>query len=303
MQNKWLRSTEHLTFDVRQGVAWVTLNRPEKRNALNRTLLRELREAMLEADDRRDVHCVVLRGAGKDFCSGYDMSGPGTPPAQAAGAPPPALDYDPARYRQGAATLADDIWRLERNGMDILTIFDLHKPVIAMVHGHCVAGGTDLALMCDIVIAARDARIGFPAVRSQGTPPMHMWLYNVGPQWAKRMLLTGDILTGREAAKIGLVLKAVSPDRLEDEVRGLAERMAMIDPDMLAANKRIVNMGMELMGARTLQRFAAETDARSHQAASARAFNETARAQGLSRAFKLRDAPFGNPVIKLDDED
>ena len=288
--DKWLRSTEFLTFEESGGVAWVTLNRPEKRNALNRALLRELREAMLEADDRKSIHCVVLMGAGKDFCAGYDLA--------------PATDdegFDPDLYRKSRSSVDDDIWRLTRNQSDILTIFDMHKPVIAAIHGHCVAGGTDLALSCDMVIAAREAKIGFPAVRSQGTPPMHMWLHNVGPQWAKRLLLTGDMVSGRDAARIGLVLKAVPGARLRDEAAALAGRMALIDPDVLAANKRVVNMGLELMGARTLQRFSAETDARGHQAAAARDFTRTAQAEGLSRAFKLRDAPFGDGMVQLDE--
>jgi len=290
--SKWLRSTNYLTFDIKGGVAWVTLNRPEKRNALSRDLLRELREAMLEADDRKAVHCVVLQGAGQDFCAGYDLA-----PRAA------TVDgFDPADYRQGAPNVDDDIWRLERNQADILTIFDMHKPVIAAVHGHCVAGGTDLALSCDMVIAAHTARIGFPAVRSQGTPPMHLWLHNVGPQWAKRMMLTGDMVSGKDAAKIGLVLKSVPAARLSEAAGELAARMALIDPDVLAANKRIVNMGLELMGARTLQRFAAETDARGHQAQAARAFNRTAREVGLSQAFRLRDAPFGNPMVGTEEE-
>lgn len=295
--SKWLRSTHFLTFEIQNGVAWITLNRPAKRNALNRDLLRELREAMLEADDRKAVHCIVLQGAGQDFCAGYDLA-----PRDASGEGAGGDGFDPAEYRQGAASVADDIWRLERNQADLLTIFDLHKPVIAAVQGHCVAGGTDLALACDMVIAASNARIGFPAVRSQGTPPNHLWLYNVGPQWAKRMLLTGDMLSGKDAAKIGLVLKAVPEAKLQAEVRGLAERMALIDSDVLAANKRVVNMGLEMMGARTLQRFSAETDARAHQAEAARGFTRTAREVGLSQAFRLRDAPFGDPMVKLDDE-
>lgn len=292
---KWLRSTECLTFTVEGAVAWITLNRPEKRNALSRTLLRELREALLEADDLNAVRCIVLRGAGKDFCAGYDM-------AASAGTAPAEQGFDPALYRQGAAKIDDDSWRLERNQADILTIFDIHKPVIAAVHGHCVAGGTDLALACDMVIAAADARIGFPAVRSQGTPPMHWWIYHVGPQVAKRMLLTGDMVSGRDAARLGLVLKAVPAARLEEEARALAGRVALIDADVLAGNKRIVNMAMELMGARTIQRFAAETDARGHLAEAARAFTRTARETGLSAAFKGRDAPFGDGMWRPEED-
>lgn len=130
---KWLRSTDCITFEVKGAIAWVTLNRPEKRNALSRALLRELREAMLEADDLRSVRCVVLQGAGKDFCAGYDVS---TPPASS--------EYDAGAYRQpGSVSIADDTWRLERNQADVLTVFDMHKPVIAAVQGNCVAGGTD----------------------------------------------------------------------------------------------------------------------------------------------------------------
>lgn len=296
MPDKWLRTTECLTFAVEDAIARITLNRPEKRNALSRTLLRELREALLEADDRKAVRCILLEGAGKDFCSGYDMAG-----SSPAGAPPDG-DYDPALYRRGADGIDDDAWRLERNGADILTIFDLHKPVIAAVHGHCVAGGTDLALACDMVVAAHDARIGFPAVRAQGTPPMHWWIYHVGPQRAKRMLLTGDLLSGRDAARIGLVLQSVPAAKLRESALALARRMALIDADVLAANKRIVNMAMELMGARTMQRFAAETDARGHLAPAARTFTATAKAEGLSRAFRLRDAPFGDGMLRLDEE-
>ncbi len=289
---KWLKTTDFLTFEIDGAIATITLNRPEKRNALSRALLREMREALLEADDLRAVRCVILQGAGKDFCAGYDVSTPAI-----------TNDFDANLYRQpGSASIADDTWRLERNQSDIMTLFDMHKPVIAAVHGNCVAGGTDLALSCDMVIAARDARIGFPATRAMGTPPMHMWLHNVGPQWAKRLLLTGDSVTGRDAARIGLVLKAVPTAKLQAEARALANRMALIDADMLAANKRIVNMGLELMGARTLQRFAAETDARSHQSAAAKDFARVAREEGLSTAFKRRDAPFGHDIVNLDDE-
>ena len=121
---KWLNSTETIRFEVRDRVARITMNRPEKRNALSNDLLTELHQALMEADDLREVRCVVLAGEGKDFCAGYDLS----PNAN------PAEGYDPADYRQGAANVADDIWRLERNQADILTIFDLHKPEIGRAH-------------------------------------------------------------------------------------------------------------------------------------------------------------------------
>jgi enoyl-CoA hydratase len=166
--------------------------------------------------------------------------------------------------------------------------------VIAQVHGHCLAGGTDVALLCDMVIASDDATFGFPPARDLGALPNNLWLYNVGPQWAKRLTLTGDTVTGREAAQLGLVLKSVPPEHLEAEVEGLADRLAQIDADLLAANKRIINLGLELMGARTLQRLACENDARGHLAASARAFVQTAAEKGLKEALRARDAKFGD---------
>jgi len=175
-----------------------------------------------------------------------------------------------------------------------LPLFDMHKPVIAQVHGYCLAGGTDVALLCDIVIAADDAQIGYPPVRALGSPVNHMWTYLAGPQWAKRMLLTGDTVSGKEAERIGLVLKAVPPEELEAEVESLADRIALIDVDLLAANKRIVNMAMELMGARTMQRMAAERDAIARQAPVVHEFYGMAKEKGLKAALDWRDAKFGD---------
>lgn len=271
-----------ILYAVANGVARITLNRPEKLNAISPQMLRELHDALWEADDDTAVHCVVLRGAGRSFCAGYDLDGP-----------PPEPDRDGRTYR-GARTFDDDAWQLERAQRLRMALFDMHKPVIAQVHGWCLAGGTDLATLADLLICAEDARFGFPPGRDLGVLPTQMWLYHVGPQWTKRLLLTGDTVDGSEAAQIGLALKAVPADLLEGEVEQLAARMALVDRELLAANKRIVNLGLELMGARTLQRLAAETDARGHQAASAGRFRRRAAEVGLREALRQRDAPFGD---------
>ena len=185
---KWLKTINTIRFEVQQGVARVTLNRPEKRNALNLVMLREIRDALLEADDLRAVHCVVLSGEGKDFCSGWDLVS-ATTPNDATVAQNPAADY-----RSEIETVDDDTWQLERMLELRMLVFDMHKPVIAQIHGNCLANGTDLAFYADIIIAANDAKIGYPPVRAQGSPAAHMWLYHLGPQWAKRMLLTGDLI-------------------------------------------------------------------------------------------------------------
>jgi enoyl-CoA hydratase len=278
-----MEKLENILYAVERGRARITLNRPEKRNALSLGLLEEMSEALWEADNDREVHAVVVRGAGKSFSAGYDLS-----------PPPPRAARPEGRSYRGGRSFDDDTWQLEKSQRLRMALFDMHKPVIAQVHGHCLAGGTDIALLCDMVIAADDAVFGFPPARDLGALPNNMWLYNVGPQWAKRLTLTGDTITGAEAAQIGLVLKSVPGDLLEAEVEGLLDRLALIDTDLLAANKRIINVGLELMGARTLQRLAAENDARGHLAASAREFTKTAVEKGLKEALRARDAKFGD---------
>ena len=133
-----------------------------------------------------------------------------------------------------------------------------------------------------------------------GSPPNHMWLYNCGPQWTKRLLLTGDTISGKDAAKIGFALKSVPRDLLEAEVEGLADRLAHIDTALLAANKRIVNLGLELMGADTLQRLASENDARAHTAPAARQMFKDLAANGIRETIAERDAPFGDGRARVE---
>jgi len=290
---KWLQSTDVIRFSVTDRVARITLNRPEKRNALNADLIREIHQAMLEADDRKDVNVIVLDGEGKDFCAGHDLVGAY---ASREG------DADAVEYRSRSGTVDDDMWTIHRSHPQKLTAWDIHKPVIAKVHGNCLAGGTDLALLCDMVIAADDAKIGFPAARANGTPTVHMWTYLCGPQWAKRLLMTGDYLSGRDAARIGVVLDCAPAEELEAKVAELARRISFVDAELLAVQKRVVNQAMELMGAMTLQRFAAEWDAVGHLANGPRRtqFRADMAKDGLKQALANRDAPFGDSRINID---
>ena len=291
---KWLDNPRFLVFEVEDRVATITLNRPEKRNALNQELLLEIQSALREADDLTAVSSVVLQGAGKDFCAGYDMTAGGDYTLAPGGG-----DFDRGRYR-GKGSFDDDLWGLRVRGQPRMEPFDMFKPVIAKVHGNCLAGGTDIALMCDIVIAANDARIGFPATRALGSPSNHMWLYHAGPQWAKRLLFTGDSITGKDAAQVGLVQKAVHAEKLDAEVALLAKRIACVESDLLACHKRIVNEGLELMGARTLQRIAGENDGRAHLSAAFPAFLNTVKEHGLKEALRRRDAPFGSGLASIE---
>ncbi len=289
--SKWLQTSETLTFEVAEHVARITLNRPDKRNALSLQALGELHDALLEADDRTDVNVIVLAGAGKDFCAGYDLAGAYAGQGAA----------DAPAYRSVNGTIDDDCWQLEQTQKKTLAMFDIHKPVIARVHGNCLAGGTDLALMCDMVVAADEARIGFPAARANGTPPQNMFIYHVGPQWAKRLLMTGDWISGLDAARIGLVMDSVPAAELDAEVDELARRVALVDAELLASHKRIVNLALELSGARTMQRLSAEMDARAHLSRGPRRtqFRADMAEQGLKTALKNRDEPFGDGRVRL----
>ncbi len=284
---------QNILYEIERGRARITLNRPDKLNALSLELQAELNEALWEADNDTSVHCVILKGAGRAFSAGYDLTGAGR------NVPVSRIQEQGKAYR-GGRSIDDDAWQLERAQRLRMALFDMHKPSIAQVHGYCLAGGTDLALLCDMVIAADDATLGFPPARDLGALPNNFWLYNVGPQWAKRLTLTGDTVTGKEAQQIGLVMKAVPAALLEQEVEQLADRLALIDPDLLAANKRIINLGLELMGARTLQRLAAENDVRGHNTAAARGYMKSVAEHGLKTTLRARDAKFGDGRARVD---
>ena len=289
---KYLKTTETIIFEVRDRVARITLNKPEKRNAIGPEMLEELGAALKEADCLSEVNCILLSGAGKDFCAGYDLAG-----AYAAA----AAGGGDGTYRTNNSTLEDDIWTTEQTQKGMGVIFDVHKPVIAKVHGNCLAAGTDLAFLCDLVVAADNAKIGFPAARANGTPPSNMFLYHCGPQWAKRILFTGDTLLGRDAARIGLVLDSYPVEELDAAADELARRVGCVDGEMLASHKRAINLGLELMGAKTLQRLCTELDARAHasQGPARKRFKKEIVEEGMKVAVTNRDAPFGDSVIKI----
>jgi enoyl-CoA hydratase len=257
----------------------ITLDRPAQHNPLTPRCIREILQAVDGAEADADARVVVIRGSGRSFSSGYGYI---------------AEDTDPGDFA-GRDVMEGDVSAMLGLAAGWSRLWDCALPVIAQVHGNCLAGGTDLALHCDLVVAAEDARIGFPPVRSMGVPPTNMWLYNIGPQWAKRLLLTGDTLSGAQAKEIGLVIATAPADALDDAVLELADRMALIGRDLLAANKRVVNMGVELMGRAQLQKFAALSDAIGHRAPEALAFSERIGEVGLRQATKERDAAFDPP--------
>jgi enoyl-CoA hydratase len=272
-------SYETLLVEQHDRVTRITLNRPKVRNAISPTLQSELVDAVERCAVDASVHAVIVRGAGQSFCSGYDI-GPGDDRGER---PSPSLP------ERAMATLA-----IARGWS---RIWNANLPVIAQVHGHCLAGGTDLAQHCDLIVVAEDATIGFPALRMGGVPPTNMWLYNVGPQWAKRLLFTGDTFTGRLAADIGFALEAVPAAELDDHVLALARRIAAMGREIVAINKLVLNKGLAV-----LQELGAPMDTVANDAPQMAAFTARAQEAGLAAAFKERDAPFagGEPLDRRD---
>jgi enoyl-CoA hydratase len=265
-----------LTVEQLDHVRRVTLNRPEQHNPLTPRSIREILAAIDQAGSDRETRVVIIRSTGRSFSSGYGFIAEDIDPG----------DFEPHQSVEGDVTAMLELARGWAN------VWDCAIPVIAQVQGNCLAGGTDLALHCDLVVAADDARIGFPPVRSMGVPPTNMWLYHLGPQWTKRLLLTGDTLTGTEALAAGLVVAAAPAADLDQTVLELAQRMALIGRDLLVANKRVVNMGVELMGRSQLQRFAALNDGIGHLSPEAKAFSDRITELGLRGAVRERDTRF-----------
>lgn len=269
---------------TRDRVLYLTLNLPEKLNALTLDLMNELLGAVQAAATEDSVGCIVIQGAGRAFCSGWDIT-----PARG-GSGTGHGDRDPEQM-----TLREDVDALTRRSGRWASLWNSTRPVLAKVHGHCLAGGTDLALHCDMILASEDAQFGFPAVRSMGSPSTHMWTYMVGPQWAKRLLLGGRPIDGRTAERIGLVMQAVPAAELDAAVHELAADIAQVPYDLLAQNKSICNKAIELMGRSLLQELARESDAMVHQSPAAREFSAIARREGLKAALAWQNRRVGRP--------
>lgn len=266
-----------LVVEQHDRVRVVTLNRPTTHNAISFEMAHDIAEIVERAGADEQIRAVVIRGAGDSFSAGYDL-GSGS---------------------YGSRSLDENAQHLRQLSKQWERVYRCAIPVIAQVHGYCLAGGTDLAGHCDITVVADDATIGFPAVRSMGVALTQMWLYNVGPQWAKRLLLTGDTMTGVLAARIGFALVSVPVGELEEEVMTLAGRIALVEREMLVGNKYVINHGLDLMGREHLQDVAAEQDALAHETPPARAFVAKIGSDGLRAALRARDEPFGHSRLDV----
>ena len=259
----------------RPAVHRITLNRPDKRNALSNELRKAVFDAIEAADRAPDIRVTIVRGAGSCFSAGYDLSREGA--AQ-------ALPFHTAAGSgQWARHVVEGCFR----------IWDMAKPVIAQVHGWCLAGGSELATACDLVYVAEDARIGYPPVRMMSPPDnqFHAWLCGLRP--AMEMMLTGDAVSGVEAVQIGFANRAFPAARLEEEVLAVAERVAKIPTDVQQMNKRSVHRAMEIMGLRAAIRAGTEIQALALTTESSRETFAQFR-EGVTKGLDARDAAFGD---------
>ncbi|HEV2370112.1 MAG TPA: enoyl-CoA hydratase-related protein [Acidimicrobiales bacterium] len=261
--------------DPAPGVRRITMNRPDKRNSLIHTLRGQILGALREADQDDSVRVSIIRGAGPSWSAGYDLAG---------GNEGLEMPY----YTPGG----DGQWpRHVTEGW--MSIWDLAKPVIAQVHGYCLAGGSELATGCDLVYVAEDAQIGYPAVRF-GVPDMHFHAWTMGMRKAMEAMLTGNSMSGVEAVRLGWANEAFPIEELDERVLEVAEHIAKMPPDVVQINKRVVHRQMEVMGLRTGIRIGTELCALGTHQKSLREFVTKAQTQGLTKTLSERDGQFGD---------
>lgn len=282
-------------------VARITLNRPERGNGITRGLLSELSEAVECADLDPAVHVMLLSGNGTGFCGGYDLVdsaeglGRDDPASEgAAGTPVDPLVMAANHNPQGNWDPMTDYAMMRRNVRAFMSIFEAGKPVVCKVHGFCVAGGTDMALCSDLVVAAADAKIGYPPARVWGSPTTALWAHRVGPTRAKRLLLTGDSISGEEAAEWGLAIEAPAPEALDERTEILVERIARMPINQLMMMKLLVNQTIEAQGLRTTQVLGVVFDGIARHTDEGYAFQMSALQGGFREAVRERDEPFGD---------
>ncbi len=273
-------SEEYATLDVSVDgpVARITLARPDRYNAIVDPMPRELRHAVETADGDPEIRVIVLTGSGPGFCAGYDLEVYAETPGPNPGVQ--RLPYD--------ATA--DLRVMGRNTDDLLSLWRSRTPTIAQVHGAALAGGSDIALCCDLVIVAEDAQLGYPPARAWGVPTTMMWVARLGAEQAKRLLFTGDVIDGLEAARIGLVLEAVPADHLEARVAELAARISGVPANQLAMMKTVVNQAVEAQGLATTQLLATLFDGMARHTPEGLAFKARAEEVGWKQAVAERDA-------------
>ncbi len=296
-----------MLYEIDGRVARLTLNRPERGNALTPALIAELAECVRRADLDARVHVLLLAGAGSGFCGGYDLvdsaermgarsggsAGEGEDAAPAGSPLDPAViaaNHDP----RGTWDPMVDYAMMSRNVHAFMRLHECGKPVVCRVHGFCVAGGTDMALCSDLLVIADDAKIGYPPARVWGSPTTALWAHRLGAQRAKRLLFTGDTLSGREALEWGLAIDAPPAELVEQRAEALVQRIARMPINQLMMMKLLVNESLHAQGVHASQTLGTVFDGIARHTAEGYAFQQRAAERGYREAVRERDEPFGD---------
>ena len=298
-----MRKPSTLTYEVTDRIARLELCRPERGNGITLEMVDELAHFVEQANLDPRVHVIALSGAGKGFCGGWDLvasaeqqlGGAGADPAdRPAGSP-----LDPAVQRRnhdpdGGWDPTLDYAMISRAARGFMSLFHGDKPVVCKVHGFCVAGGTDLALCSDLLVIEDRAKIGYPPARVWGVPTTALWVYRIGPERAKRLLLTGDCLSGTEAVAWGLASEAAPRAALAERFEILLERIARVPRSQLVMSKLLVNQALLSQGLFQTQILGALLDGAARHTPEGYAFQRRAAEVGFRQAVRERDEPFGD---------
>jgi enoyl-CoA hydratase len=286
-----------LEYSVDGRVARIELNRPERGNGITLEMPRELAEAVERADLDPGVHVIALSGRGKGFCGGYDLvesaEGRSAGPSDGTGSPLDravvARNHDP----NGTWDSVVDYQMMSRNLRGFMSLFHANKPVVCKVQGFCVAGGTDMALCSDLLVIADDARIGYPPARVWGVPTSMLWAHKIGDQRAKRLLFTGDLITGAQALDWGLAIEAPPADELDSVFEALVQRIALVPVNQLVMMKTTLNQAAWAQGLAATQALGVVFDGVARHTPEGFAFQQRAAEVGFKQAVRERDEPFG----------
>lgn len=274
-------------------IARLVLNRPDKLNAINAAMPGEIRQAVAWAEADEQVHVIIVEGAGRAFCAGYDLQ------AFAEGAGPDGQGDHPCRQEKTPWDPMVDYAFMKRCTEDFMSLWRCAKPTIAKVHGYAVAGGSDIALCCDLLVMAEDASIGYMPTRVWGCPTTAMWTYRLGATRAKQLMFTGDTIQGTQAAEWGLANEAVPAERLEAATFQLAQRICGVPRSHLMMHKLVVNQVWMSMGLEQSQMFATVFDGITRHNPEGMWFRRQSEATGFKSAVEWRDS--GRPIPEGDE--
>ena len=296
-----METLKTLTYDVTGRIARITLNRPARGNGITMDMPRELAACVERANIDPAVHVIALSGNGTGFCGGYDLveSAEALKVGDADAARPKGSVLDPLvqmknHMPNSAWDPMVDYAMMSRNVKGFMSLFHSEKPVVCKVHGFCVAGGTDMALCSDLLVIAEDAKIGYPPARVWGSPTTSIWFHRIGLEKSKRLLFTGDCLSGKEAKEWGLAIESAPADQLDTRFEILLERIARMPVNQLVMMKLLLNQSVQQQGLHTTQILGTVFDGITRHTREGYDFQQRAAEAGFKQAVRERDEPFGD---------